>query len=412
MSQNYTQVRNFQVASGQGLDVNVGWLIKGVRVDNSTSVWYVINPQGYVIPPSTLGWTTDLPQSSSAINIQPINYSGQPNYIFTGDVMLVTVFSDPVGIAGGFSAIPNDERSSIFSALPGATLSTGTLSFPAIGARIDNLTGSWYQIGASGILVPPWTTGFTIDILPAVTAVTLTAATPPYGPANSSAGTGITLTLYATKIGNYGGTTATIAASPKLLQSNFNTSGGTGTVTATLPTAAYVGDILVTGFAFGCGIAAPTITPPAGWTSLGTASGSNVGHWLGWKIAAGGETAVTFSLSNNNAALACFAAEYNGFTNGATQTGYTAASNSASATPTASPSLLITFDAYGSNSSVDAGTVSSINSTIRNSIKSSNSTQRAAVALSDQSYINLTAKTGTLVWTGGTALATAVVLGE
>jgi hypothetical protein len=403
-----TQLRNFRINAGESVDINVGWQIKGVRVDNNTSEWYILSPQGYVIPPATLAWTTDLPQSASTINLKPTVYSGQPNFVFSGDVLNVTVFSDPIGISGGYAAIPNDQRSSIFSAAPGATLSTGTLQFPAIGCRIDNNTGTWYQIGATGILVAPYTTGFTIDLLPAITALTLSPNTAPYPPANTTGGTAIVCTLYASKIGNYGGTTATLGnSSGSLVSTASATVGAVLSITVNF-TAAIAGQVICVSAAERSGGASGITTDIAGYTTLfkSAAVAANTGY-LGWKIAAGGENSVTVNFSGGAATSGVAAvAVYGSFPISIFQTNVNAAANSSTVTPTTSPNRLIGLSTYAAAA---VGTVVSSNTVI--DVKVGDGTNNGA-AIGSLPYTTVAAETATYVWSGTLALATAVIAGE
>jgi hypothetical protein len=88
------------------------------------------------------------------------------------------------------------------------------------------------------------------------------------------------------------------ASSPQtLVQSKVGTSASsTSTVTATLTTGATAGNIIWC--AVGMDKSSGTLTPPAGFTQLFAHDSASVSIYVGYKVAAGGETAITLSHVN------------------------------------------------------------------------------------------------------------------
>lgn len=326
------------------------------------------------------------------------------NLVFTDDPSL--------SLSGGtLVVVPADTRSVSFSATPGASVVTGALSYPTIGCRVDNNTGTWYQIGTTGFLIPPYTTGFTVDLLPAINSLTVAPTTPPYGNPNNTNGTGITVTLYAGYIGNSSGNTVIVDYPIQLLQSNTLTTS-TLNSTITLPTPATAGNLLVAVFASANSTASVTVTGPAGWTTIYTSLAATTVCWIGYKVAVGGEANALFTLpGGTDIANSICIAEYTAFNHGVFQNA-NAAGSTATATPITSPLIAIGLSAY-STTAAAAGTVTSVNTIIRASItKAGATTPRTGAAISDLTYGDVSAKTVTLVWSGGAALRTAIITGE
>lgn len=407
----------YNIPAGLELNVNIGFAPRAAIVNNYTP-FYIYFPDGLSFcPPWTSGAIVPLGHATQARASWLSNpFGAQTLYTIAGIVYTATItFTDnpDTGIgAGTVIPEPYDTRSSVFSAAPGATITTGALAFSAFGCRVDNYTGTWYEIGTTGVLIAPFTTGFTIDLIPPVTSLILAPATAPYG-ANTTAGTQVVLTLYAAKIGNYGGSTVVATYPIQLLQ--YNTIGEDSTTLTrviTLPAAATAGNLLVVVLGFGADTAR-LITGPVGWTLLATNASLLIGYWIGWKKAAGGETSASFTFDGpvEGISSSIIIAEYTNFGPKIFQTA-TAAGNTASVTPITSPLILVGLSAYGNTGTVPAGTVTSVDTTIQASITNAAATRASSAALSDLNFNNVSAKTATLVWSGGAALQTSVIAGE
>ena len=405
----------YHIPAGLELNVNIGFAPRAAIINNYTP-FYIYFPDGpSFCPPWTSGAIIPLGHATQARASWLNNPFGHQALYTTTDIIYtatITFTDNPNAGIGGGTVIPEpyDTRSSVFFAMPGNTITTGTLAFSAYGCRIDNYTGTWYEIGTTGILVPPFTTGFTIDIIPPVTSLILSPAIPPYG-TNETSGTQVVLTLYAAKIGNSSGNTVIVHYPIQLLQSN-TLATTTQNSTISLPTAATADNLLVAVFAY-ADASARTVTGPAGWTTIFTTSpGATTGCWIGYKKAIGGETNASFTLSGATApANSICIAEYTGFDPTIFQTA-NASGNTASVTPTTSPLITIGLSAYANASSIAAGSVTSADTVIRASITNSNTSSRSGAAISDLNYDSVSAKTVTLVWSGGAANRTGIITGE
>lgn len=201
----------FSITAGNEINAPLQFAPVAVIINNYTP-YYIYLPDGLTFcPPFTAGVVIPLAHATQARATWLQSPFGNqivtaiPGVTYTANL---TFTEDPnQALSGGTPVVPPlDTRSAVYSAAPGATLTTGALPFTAFGARVDNYTGTWYQIGTTGILVPPFTTGFTLDLLPPVTSLVLTPATPPYG-TNQNTGTLVVLTVYPIAIGNSSGTT-------------------------------------------------------------------------------------------------------------------------------------------------------------------------------------------------------------
>lgn len=94
-------------------------------------------------------------------------------------------------------------------------------------------------------------------------------------------------------------TTLTIGPPGVLQEASGASSASSTSVVATLPGAATAGNFLVVGYGMDKAIGTPT--PPSGWTPLFSNSSASVSMWVGYKVAAGGETAATFARGNASA---------------------------------------------------------------------------------------------------------------
>ena len=228
------EISSFPFNVVAGTDINSPLIFAPTAVIvNNYSPFYIYFPDGLTFcSPWTTGVVIPLAHATQAraiwtqspfgtqviVAVPGITY--QANLTFTNDPNQSLSGGTPV-------APPPDTRSAVYTAAPGATLTTGALPFTAFGIRVDNLTGTWYSIGTTGILVPPFTTGFTLNLLPPLDSVVLAPATPPYGQPNNNTGTGLTVTLFPTTIGDNPGTTKTFT-----FNSQTFTANGTFTVPA------------------------------------------------------------------------------------------------------------------------------------------------------------------------------------
>lgn len=201
----------YSIVAGQEINAPLQFAPVAVIVNNYTP-YYIYLPDGLTFcPPFTAGVVIPLAHATQARATWSQSPFGTQNVVTIPGVTYtanLTYTEDPnQSLSGGTPVTPPlDTRSTVYTAIPGNTLTTGVLPFTAFGARVDNYTGTWYQIGTTGILVPPFTTGFTLNLLPPVTSLALTPATPPYG-TNQNTGTLVVLTVYPIAIGNSSGTT-------------------------------------------------------------------------------------------------------------------------------------------------------------------------------------------------------------
>ena len=410
---------SFSLSIPVGLDVNqaLNFNPTAVIVSNYSPYYLYFADAANFCPPWTSGAVIPLshatrgrvswgftPFGAQIITTPPVGVTYIANLVFSDDPNLT--------LSGGtLVIIPPDTRSVQFSAAPGATITTGTLSYPTIGCRVDNNTGTWYQIGTTGFLIPPYTTGFTVDLLPAITSLIVAPTTPPYGGPNNTGGTNVTVTLYAGYIGNSSGNTVIVGYPIQLLQSAVLATI-TQNSTISLPAPATANNLLVAVFACASGSVSTVVTGPAGWTTIYTSAAANMVCWIGYKKATGGETSALFSLSTvSNQSSSMAIAEYTGFDPAIFQVA-NAAGNTTSTTPVTSPLIAIGMSAYTNTSSIAAGAVTSIDTVIRTSITGSDGVRRSGAAISDLNYENVSAKTVTLVWSGGAALRTGIIAGE
>ncbi len=410
---------SYNIGVGTDINTNVGFNPMAAICSNY-SPYYIYLPDGYTyIAP----WTVDVviplqhaTQAKATWKQSPFGAQvlvAAPAGIVYSATLIFT--DDPNAVLGGGTVIiaPLDTRSAVFTALPGATLTTGIVAFSILGVRVDNYTGTWYQIGTTGILVPPFTTGFTVNLIPPVGSIVLAPATPPYGPANNTTGTQVVLTLYATGIGNSAGTTAVIAA-PAIKFLRATTASQINTVftrTITFP-AATAGNLLVVVFSAAAN-SLSTTSGPAGWTLVSTNASALLGWWIGYIVAVGGETTVTFTMTTAAGQLATsiIVGEYTNIPNKIVQSGSTA-TNTASVTPITSPSILMGVSAFANNASVDGGAVTSPNTIVRSSVAASVSAARSAAALGDLNFSDVSSKSATFIWVGGAAVQTGAMAGE
>lgn len=131
---------------------------------------------------------------------------------------------------------------------------------------------------------------------------------------------------------------------------------GLATVAATFNSAATAGNLLL----LTVGADDYAAAPPSGWTqSTGTSQQTFLGHYLWWKVAAGGETSVSYTIGS--ASPSCWVtAEVSGLTaspyntsNGQLTASATASYTTPSITPTAGDRFLvgtIGFSCHSSNS--------------------------------------------------------------
>ena len=416
---------SFSLSIPAGLEVNqfLSFAPLAAIVSNFTP-FYIYFPDGLnFVPPWTSGAIITLSHATQArASWLSSPFGAQSLYTVAGVTYTATITytDDPnLTIAGGtVVSPPADNRSLVFTAAPGATITTGTIAFSAYGCRVDNYTGTWYQIGSTGILVPPFTTGFTVDLIPPVTSLVLAPTTAPYGPANNTTGTQVVLTLYANSIGNSAGTTVVQPTAFGTLVSTASVAAASAAmpnITLTLSPAAVAGQLIIyVVSAASAGGSPAVLTPPAGFTQI-FLSGTSVttAAYVGWKIAAGGETTLTASWNTSGTSWrgAAVAAVYKDLPIGIFQTASASAANTVNATPVTAPNMLFGESAYASVTAA-YGTLSSTNQLIVIQSTSTDGTRAAAVAIGSLKYTTVAAETATLTWSGGTALVTAAIAAE
>lgn len=408
-----------------GLEVNqfLSFAPLAAIVSNFTP-FYIYFPDGLgFIPPWTSGATITLSHATQArASWLSSPFGAQTLYTIAGITYTATItFTDDpnISIAGGTVVTPPaDNRSVVFTAVPSATITTGTIAFSAYGCRVDNYTGTWYRIGSTGVLVPPFTTGFTVDLLPPVTSLVVAPTTSPYGPANNTNGTQIVLTLYANKIGNFAGTTVAQTTPFGTLVSTATVSAAFASypnITLTLSPAAVAGQLIIyVVSAASAGGTPATLVPPSGFTQIFlSASSLSTAAYVGWKVATGGETTLTATWSSAGSSWrgAAVATVYTDLPNGIFQTASASAANTVNATPVTAPNMLFGMSAYAS-ATVAYGTLSSANQKIVIQSTSTDGTRAAAVAIGSLTYTTVGTETVTLTWPGGTALVTAAIAAE
>lgn len=179
-----------------------------VTVDNYSPYWIYLPDAGRYVPPYTTGGTYPLkyakgakivwaaPQISGIAQLPLIPTAGMAHFNFTDEQMVYTPAT----------AIPNQVflQSQAFTINEGDTLDlTATpLDFLAMGVRVDNAGGTTYALGSTGMTAPQWTSAFTVDIMPPFNSIVIAPTPDPAGRSNTTRGGPVTITFYASQIGN------------------------------------------------------------------------------------------------------------------------------------------------------------------------------------------------------------------
>lgn len=282
----------------------------------------------------------------------------------------------------GISAVPPDNNYSLtftatnsFGTSPAKSIAVTVGAVPAVAAQTLNI-------------VIPATAGADVGI------VTATAGTPTSFAitAGNSSGyfaidnsgditvtaagaSGLTAQTYALTVsatnalGTGTGTVSVAASSSAPSQADFRSVASTvygarTNTTVNKPTGTVDGDIMIAELFVGATGAAPTVTPPAGWTAIGTATLVNDGSFFGgfnvyWKRASSEGTSYTFTHTGGSSE--CLIASYSGCVTsgspiGATSvnSGTTGATSTATSITTTSANSRVLFVQHG----WDVGSVS------------------------------------------------------
>lgn len=197
--------QSFDLTPGENLvNYNLHFTPLSAVIDNMTPYWVRLPDAGRYIAPYSTGGSVPLinamggtvlweaPAIAGIATIPFITNSGVLHITFVDEVLSYT---PP-------SAIPDIafNNSDSFTWAVGTTL-TQSIPFLAIGTRIDNPSGTAYTIAGTGLVIPPWTIGYTIDILPPYNTITIQPVANPSGVPNVSIGGPLTLVAYSGKIG-------------------------------------------------------------------------------------------------------------------------------------------------------------------------------------------------------------------
>lgn len=91
-----------------------------------------------------------------------------------------------------------------FTMLPGNSVSgrSPQTGFQIANVQIDNNTGAWLQLEPGGFLIPPYTLGWSTNLIPPATSISVTPSVGPTGQGISTAGTNVSVAMYNEYLGN------------------------------------------------------------------------------------------------------------------------------------------------------------------------------------------------------------------
>ena len=263
---------SFDISAGDNLAQAAPFTPLAVMVDNYSPYYLLLPDAGSYVPPWTIGAILPLihasicqatwanPESTAIATIPYVAAAGFAHLRF-----LDTALPSSAGTSLSQSGLTNGVS---FSAAVGnsITITPNLLTFLAIGLRIDNPSGTSYQIVETSQVIPMFTSGWTIDIDPPFNTLTIVPYQIPGTLTNKSIGGPITAFLYPYNIGQNGGTTIPTSFIPYFISATTNTVTGTS-IPITIPTP-QVGDLVVFAIGMSGSTSGYTITPPANVTTV------------------------------------------------------------------------------------------------------------------------------------------------
>ena len=143
--------RTYRTPVGTDLNHIAGqsWQIGGIRVDNPTGSWLLVDSINQFIPPYTNGWQADFIPAASSLSIKFVDSPSGSVSTLVGDPLTVTLYDTPVGASQGFSSgaggkvgivPPNKSSAKSFVAGASGGLSTILLPKPGVSYVITSLS--------------------------------------------------------------------------------------------------------------------------------------------------------------------------------------------------------------------------------------------------------------------------------
>lgn len=134
-----------------------GYPIANVQIDNLSGSWITINPGGFIIPPYTLGWATNLYPPTNSIDVSftqgPL---GTPPASTSGNPINVALYDTYLGNETGTAYLPTNPNSINLANDLLVTSTPFTYAIPGLAGT----AGVRYQIQKLGISYPVDITGF------------------------------------------------------------------------------------------------------------------------------------------------------------------------------------------------------------------------------------------------------------
>ena len=296
---------SFDIPVGTNLSQTASFVPLSVMVDNYSPYYLLIPDAGSYVPPWTIGAIFPLihasvckaewanPQSTAIATVTYEASAGFAHLRFL-DTALPPSSGTPLAqsaLTGGLSVQANVGQS--------ITVTPSILSFLAIGIRIDNPSGTSYQIQETSQVIPMFTSGWTIDIDPPFNTLHINPYQIPGTTTNKTIGGPITAFFYPYNIGQNGGTTIPTISYPTFVQSASIHQNGTlqTSLSITFSSAPLNGDLIL----LAVGAEGGTTTFPTGFTQLIPTSSTGT-CWLGAKISNGTE-GTTFTVTNTGTYL-------------------------------------------------------------------------------------------------------------
>jgi hypothetical protein len=302
-----------------------------------------------------------------------------------------------------------------FNVVAGTDISTN-VGFNPLGVIVSNYSPYYIYFPDGLTFCPPWTSSAVFPLAHA-TQARATWGQDPFGPqVIAVGGAKYTASITFSESPDLALAGGTLINPPTPIGSTVlnYASAATATTTVTVPfPAATASNLLVAAFSYISGGVAGTVAGPAGWTTILASGSASSGYWLGYKVAAGGETSAIWTVAGiTNTALVAVVAEYQHFTFGLFQTA-SAVAATATVTAIANPNLLIGLSAFIAGGSV-VGAMSSPTTIVRTSATQNfGGVRGVGVAIGDFAYQSVGGETATFLWVGTTpTYATAAIAAE
>jgi hypothetical protein len=290
---------SFDISAGDNLAQAAPFTPLAVMVDNYSPYYLLLPDAGTYVPPWTTGAILPLihasicqatwanPASTAIATIPYVAAAGFAHLRFL-DTALPSSAGTPLSQTGLTNGVS-------FSAAVGnsITITPSVLSFLAVGLRIDNPSGTSYQIVETSQVIPMFTSGWTIDIDPPFNTLTIVPYQIPGTQLNATIGGPITAFLYPYNIGQNGGTTIPTTNIPYRVEAHGNSTVGTS-FSLNLTSPALQDDIIILSFSVS---SANAITAPANAILHTSYIGATYIQYVYYCVATGGEQTFTFSAS-------------------------------------------------------------------------------------------------------------------